>query len=118
MNTDTNVDPGLINPWLLLIGGCPLLVRIQTTFGGITPPIVGRVLLRSWDIIPVRFFLFPETLKLALALSSLGRCTAGGHCLSHCECHPFLEDHEPFLKGPCGKRSQESRLHEGSPRLG
>ena len=38
-----NVDPGLINPWLILRGGCPLLVGIQTTFGGNTPLIMGRV---------------------------------------------------------------------------
>ena len=38
-----NVDPGLINPWLILIGGCPLLVGIETTLGGNTPPIMARV---------------------------------------------------------------------------
>ena len=37
-----NVNPGLINPWLIN-RGCPLLVGIQTTFGGNTPLIMGRV---------------------------------------------------------------------------
>ena len=43
---DGNVNPGLINPWLINRAcnrGCPLLVGIQTTFGGNTPPIMGRV---------------------------------------------------------------------------
>ena len=35
-----NVNPGLINPWLKKLGGCPLLVGIQTTFGGNTPLIL------------------------------------------------------------------------------
>ena len=39
-----NVNPGLINPWLIN-RGCPLSVGIQTTFGGNTPLLVGRVLL-------------------------------------------------------------------------
>ena len=34
------VNPGLSR---ILIGGCPLLVGIQTTFGGNTPLIMGRV---------------------------------------------------------------------------
>ena len=38
----------LIPPWLILIGVCPLLVAIQTTFGGDTFLFMGRVLLRSW----------------------------------------------------------------------
>ena len=33
---------GLINPWLIN-RGCPLLLGIQTTFGGTTPLIMGRL---------------------------------------------------------------------------
>ena len=42
-----NVDPGLINPWLILIGGCPIPFSgwIQTTFGGVFTLIMGRVYL-------------------------------------------------------------------------
>ena len=34
---ELNVNPGIINCWLILIGGCPILVGIKTTFGGNTP---------------------------------------------------------------------------------
>ena len=45
-NETCNVNPGLINR-RLINKGCPLLVGIRTTFGGNTPLILGRVLLRS-----------------------------------------------------------------------
>ena len=32
-----NVNPGFLNLSVILIGGCPLLLGIQTTFGGNTP---------------------------------------------------------------------------------
>ena len=38
---------GFIKPWLILIGGCLLLVGIQTTFGANTPLTMGRVY-QSW----------------------------------------------------------------------
>ena len=44
VRTSRNVNPGLINPWLILIGGCHVFVGIQTAFGGNTPQKMGRVM--------------------------------------------------------------------------
>ena len=43
-----NVSPGLVNLWLIWIGGCPLLVGIQTTFGGATTPLKNGRAYQSW----------------------------------------------------------------------
>ena len=59
-STRTNVNPGLINPWLINRKVSPL-VGMQTTFGGNTPLILGRVLLGSWvNIIIACFWGKPE----------------------------------------------------------
>ena len=41
---NVNVNPGFINPWLILIGGCPLSLGV-VTFGGNNPPNDGTGLL-------------------------------------------------------------------------
>ena len=61
--TCNNVNPGLINPWL--INRCPLLVvGLRPLLQSLHPLIMGRVLLRSW----VNITLFSNGLHLLAEL--------------------------------------------------